>query len=161
MDCCKAAGEEKHEFVEGGGPIKVRVFFDVRMECRDFPGDFCVDLLVKNETQDKTFKSQVVKDAMGIYYNRVDVNDYKPEDQLSLYLYNQDQGGIEEGHVEKIDIPDFKEVLTPELMNADAGKHDVMIVCHPKIRFSAYEWMRDLSSKHAQLIDKGAEMFLP
>ena len=71
-------------------------------------------------------------------------------------------GAWNEGHVEQIPIPvqKFQEALTPSLMGADAKKHDVMVVCSVQIRFSAYEWMNQISAT-SYLIDKGAELHVP
>ena len=144
------------------GPIKVRVIFEMPWDARDWPGDFMLALLVKNETQDKTSMSEMCKSERYSYHDRAYMNDYQPNDELNVYIYKKDNGGIEQGDVEKIPIPveKFQEALTPELMGADAKKHDVMVVCSVKIRFSAYEWMNQINAT-AQLIDKGAELYVP
>ena len=150
--------EEDHEVVPG--PINVRVLFEMPMEARNWPGD-ALALLVKNETQGKTFKTECANSERWSYHDRAYMNDYQPNDELSVYIYLENKGGIEEGYAEKIDIPmeQFQEALTPELMGANAKKHDVMVVCTVKIRFSA-EWMREIST-FAQLIGKGAELDVP
>lgn len=158
----KGAGCPTAQVVEGAAHPKVRVLFEMPCETRDWPGDFMLAMLVKNESQNKTFLTTMCKAERYGYHDRAYVNDYQRGDELSVYIYNKDNGGIEEGHVEQIAIPGnlFQEALTPELMAVDGNKHDVMVVCSVKIRFSAYEWMRDISAS-AQLIDKGAELYVP
>ena len=162
MLCCKKVpeSEEDHEVVPAG-PINVRVLFEMPWDARNLPGDSALALLVKNETQGKTFKTECVKSERWGYHDRAYMNDYEPNDELSVYIYLQEKGGIEEGYAEKIDIPieQFQEALTPELMGANAKKRDVMVVCTVKIRWSA-EWMKEIST-FAQLIDKGAKLDVP
>ena len=162
MLCCKKVpeSEEDHEVVPAG-PINVRVLFEMPWDARNWPGDSALALLVKNETQGKTFKTECVKSERWGYHDRAYMNDYEPNDELSVYIYLQEKGGIEEGYAEKIDIPieQFQEALTPELMGANAKKRDVMVVCTVKIRWSA-EWMKEIST-FAQLIDKGAKLDVP
>ena len=119
-------------------------------------------MLMKNETQDKTITCKLYRSEKYDFHNRAYINDYQLHDELNVYVYKDANGGIEDGYVEKIPVPDttFQEVLTPELMGADGDKHDVMVVCTVKIKFSAYEWMREISAS-AQLIDKGAELYVP
>lgn len=152
--------KEDHEDVPAG--IKVRVIFEMPSETRDWPGDFMLAKLVKNETQDKTSMSEMCKSERYGYHDRAYMNDYQPHDELSVYIYKSDNGGIEQGHVEKIPIPveKFQEALTLEVMGADAKKHDVMVVCSVQIRFSAYEWMNQINAT-AHLINKGAELHVP
>ena len=162
MLCCKKVpeSEEDHEVVPAG-PINVRVLFEMPWDARNWPGDCALALLVKNETQGKTFKTECVKSERWGYHDRAYMNDYEPNDELSVYIYLQEKGGIEEGYAEKIDIPieQFQEALTPELMGANAKKRDVMVVCTVKIRWSA-EWMKEIST-FSQLIDKGAKLDVP
>ena len=161
MQCCnKVSKDEAHELVPGS-PIRVRVIFEMPWETRDWPGDFMLGKLVKNETQQKTVKTSMVKAQKYDWHDRAILDDYIPEDEINVYIYNMDKGGIDDGYVEKIEVPveKLKEVLSPELMNANGDKHDVMVVCCVKIRFSA-EWMKEISAS-AQLIDKGAELFVP
>ncbi|CAE7576751.1 unnamed protein product [Symbiodinium microadriaticum] len=163
VECCKKVSkDEAHELVPGKGPIRVRVIFEMPMETRDWPGDFMLGLLVKNETQDKSVKTSIVKAQKYGWHDRAILDDYIPQDGINVYVYNKDKGGIDDGYVAKIEVPveKFQEALSPELMNANGDKHDVMVLCSVKIRFSAGEWMREISAS-AQLIDKGAELFVP
>ena len=150
------------QVVEGAVRPKVRVIFEMPWVTRDWPGDFMLAKLVKNESQNKTFLTTSCNSEKYSYHDRAYVNDYQPGDELNVYIYKKDNGGIEDGHVEQIAIPGnlFQEALTAELMAADGNKHDVMVVCSVKIRFSGCEWMRDISAS-AELIDKGAELYVP
>ena len=56
--------KEDHEDVPAG--IKVRVIFEMPSETRDWPGDFMLAKLVKNETQGKTFKTECQIGEMGL-----------------------------------------------------------------------------------------------
>ena len=160
MLCCKKMPKDNEDVP--AGPIKVRVIFEMPSNMRDWPGSSTLAKLVKNETQDKTSMSEMCNSERYSYHDRAYMNDYQPNDELNVYIYEKDDGGIEQGHVEKIPIPveKFQEALTPELMGADAKKHDVMVVCSVKIRYSACEFMREISAT-AQLIDKGAELYVP
>ena len=118
--------------------------------------------LVKNETKDQIHHTFLCNTEVMSYHDRCCMDDCQPGDELNVYIYNKDKGGIQDGYIDKIAIPGdiFKEALTPELMAADAEKHDVMIVCSVKIRYSACEFMNSISAE-AQLIDKGAELYVP
>lgn len=119
-----------------------------------------VAVLARNESQDKTFHPKMVEE--NGWHDRVYMDDYQPDDQLAVYIYRDRNGGIEQGYIEKIDISGdkVKQELTPELMGADGNKHDVMVVSRVKIAFLGMQWDRDISAS-AQLIDKGAELFVP
>ena len=158
MDCCKKVPKETEELVASNP--RVRVIFEMPWNTRNWPGD-ALGKLVKNETQNKTYMEESVKSERFDWHGRAYMNDYQPHDELSVYIYLDENGGIEKGYAEKIPIPveTFKDALTPELMGADGNKHDVMVVCSVKIQFSA-EWMKEISA-YAQLIDKGAELYVP
>ena len=162
LECCKIVPKEDHEVdpETAAGP-RVRVIFEMPWNCRDWPGDSMLSLLVRNETQDKTVISTVCRSELYDFHNRAHLNAFQPTDELNVYVYNIDKGGIQDGFVEKIPIPgdQIQEALASVKGPKGAGQ-DVMVVCTLKIRFSAYEWMREINLS-AQLIDKGAELFVP
>ena len=158
MDCCKKVPKEDHEIVRGKGSaevIKVRVILQMDFSARNWPGDFALMMLARNESQGKTLPDPAKT-------GRAHMNDYQPGDQLAVYLLNEDFKGIEEGYAEKIEIPEdtVKTALTPELMNSDGSKKDVMVVCRVKAQFASDEWLREITAT-AQLIDKGSDLYLP
>ena len=167
MECCKKAAtkDESQEFAPGkaeASPIRVRVICELPWHTREWPGDSMLAMLVKNDSQERTFSCPLCKSETYGWHNRAYINDYQPHDELNVYIYREDTGGIEGGYIEKIPIPDgtIQESLTAELMGADGDRHDVMVVCSVKIKFSGNEWMREISA-YAQLMDKGAELHVP
>ena len=72
--------KEDHEDVPGIKDIKVRVIFEMPSDTRDWPGDFKLAKLVKNETQDKTSMSEMCKSERYGYHDRAYMNDYQPHD---------------------------------------------------------------------------------
>ena len=83
-----SVSNEKPE-VAKSNPIKVRVMFEMPWTTHDWPGKNMLNLLAKNESQDKTILSK----KYG-YRNRACMDDYQP---LNVYVYLEKNGDINRG----------------------------------------------------------------